>query len=79
MDVCSNRLLQPVEKFSVGYLLGLAMHFYELVGKPLNLHDYLDFGLEYWNLADGGWGLFYSSLLGGTNGGEYDLMFEIDR
>lgn len=59
-------------------MIGLAMHFYELVGKPLKLHDYLDFGLEYWNLSEGGWSLFYKSFWGGTNGGENGVILDID-
>lgn len=53
----------------MGYILGIGLHFYDLVAEKLNMKQYLDFGLDHWNLHSGGWNLFLCSCRGGSNGG----------
>jgi len=60
---------QPVWRFTPGYNIGIGVHFYELFARKLGLDRLVDFGMRHWELEEGGFKLFFESLLGGENGG----------
>jgi len=64
-----HNLEAPVRRFSVGYMIGLGSHAYELLGETFGLKSILDLGLSHYNVADGGLRLLCQSFLGGENGG----------
>mmetsp|Transcript_6854 Transcript_6854/g.7880 ORF Transcript_6854/g.7880 Transcript_6854/m.7880 type:complete len:436 (+) Transcript_6854:337-1644(+) len=60
---------QPVRMFSPGYLLGLSAHFLELATRNLGMKDYIDVGLDHWQLPEQGLKGWLKAVFGGHNGG----------